>query len=204
MKTRINSDTVTRLQSRAVERWHHNKNVQAKTAFEKAVLNQHSFNYDLWHKEDQARRTDVTDAIIAGVKRAIDKLNQNRNDAIEALDVYLMNECERLSVKPCQGARLNSETMGSIIDRLSILSLRLYHMKQEAARKSASSDHKRKCLEKVAVMLDQQNDLSIAFNELIQDIFSGAKRIRVYRQFKMYNDPSLNPAVYAVNKSPLR
>jgi hypothetical protein len=199
-KNPINAASITKLQTTAVDAWHRGVEVRASTAFHEVVLRQHRFNYDLWHQEDEARRTDVTDVTIAGVKRAIDKLNQQRNDAIESLDIFLLNECERLKVKTGKAARLNTETAGSVIDRFSILALRLYHMQAEATRSNVSPEHARKCKDKLAILKVQKNDLSKAFDELISDVFAGKKRLRVYRQYKMYNDPSLNPALYGRQK----
>lgn len=196
MNQRISANSFTRLQERAVEAWHRNKNVLPKTPFETAVLKQHRFNYDLWHEEDEARRKDVTDHIIAGVKRAIDKLNQQRNDAIESLDLFLISERDELKVLPKKNACLNSETPGSVIDRLSILALRLYHMRAEVKRNNADNEHKNRCQKKIQVLIEQRKDLSGAFDRLIADVFAGKKILKVYRQYKMYNDPSLNPSLY--------
>ncbi len=198
MKVQIKSNRLVNLQQNAVNSWHDGKEVKATSDFENAVLKQHRFNYDLWHEEDEARRTDVTDGIIAGVKRAIDKLNQNRNDAIEEIDFILLNILLKLEIKPRADSCFNSETVGSVIDRLSILSLRIYHMKLEADRRDAHPDHKKKCKDKLKILIQQKRDLSKAFDELIADIFKGRKRQRIYRQYKMYNDPSLNPAVYKI------
>jgi hypothetical protein len=192
----ISIPAVLRLQAAAVSSWHEGGEVRPASPFLEMVVAQHRFNYDLWHEEDQARRTDVTNDAIAGVKRAIDRLNQKRNDAIESIDVFLLNELSRLGIKPRANARWNTETPGSVVDRLSIISLRIYHMEQEVARKDASPEHHGKCLEKLKLLKLQKKDLSGAFGELILAIFSGAKILKLYRQHKMYNDPALNPALY--------
>ena len=165
----------------------------APDAFLALVLEQCAQNYQLWNQEDQARRTDVTDAVIAGVKRAIDKLNQRRNDLIEKLDEALVAE-----LGPAMGERaaLNSETPGSMIDRLAILALKCHHMDRESRRTEAGGEHCRKCADKLAVLRQQRLDLARCFDELLAAARAGERRFRVYRQFKMYNDPSLNPELY--------
>ena len=202
-KHAISTSLIPRLQSAAVASWHKGGNVRTSSPFLEMVVAQHRFNYDLWHEEDQARRTDVTNDAIAGVKRAIDRLNQKRNDAIESIDVFLLSELAHLKVKARADACWNTETPGSVVDRLSILSLRIYHMEREVARKDATPEHHRKCLEKLKLLKLQKRDLSRAFEELVRAIFSGAKIMKLYRQHKMYNDPALNPALYS-RKSAIR
>jgi hypothetical protein len=164
------------------------------------VCEQHKFNYLLWHEEDVARSPDVGDDRIAAVKRAIDRYNQQRNDAIEKLDDWLIAELGRKEVRLQEGARLNTETPGSAIDRLSILALRLYHMQEQADRVDASAEHVQKVSGRLAILREQHADLSQSLQELLDDIFSGRKRMKVYRQFKMYNDPTLNPYLYQAAK----
>lgn len=196
MKPVISVPRILKIQADAVDRWHRSIEPFTKKEAERLVLVQHRFNFDLWHEEDEARRTDVSDAEIAKIKRAIDALNQKRNDAIEALDQFFIAELARLKVKPRTGARLNTETVGSVIDRLSVLSLRVYHMSEELLRPDAPPDHRTKCAERLKGINLQKKSLSLAFTELLDDIFAGKKILRSYRQFKMYNDPTLNPALY--------
>ncbi len=141
------------LHSSTVALWHQQEIRNPYHGFMQVVCEQHRFNYLLWHEEDIARSKDVTDARIAEVKRAIDRYNQQRNDHIERLDMFLMEWLAREGVTPQKGARLNTETPGSAIDRLSILSLRIYHMQEQAERADATEDHRQKAAERQAVCL---------------------------------------------------
>lgn len=152
-------------------------------------------NYLLWHEEDKARRTDVDDSAIATVKRAIDKLNQQRNDLIEKLDEAILAEVS--AVVPEQAAdRINSETPGSIVDRISIMSLKVYHMDEDSRRDDIDDEHRQRSLHRLAVLKLQRYDLYVALEQLLNDYLAGRKRMKLYKQFKMYNDPTLNPEVY--------
>ena len=164
------------------------------------VCLQHQQNFRLWHQEDIARSPEVTDADLATVKRAIDRLNQQRNDLIERLDDCLIEELWAEGVEPWQGARLNTETPGSVIDRLSILALRLYHMEEQACRSDATDAHVAKAKARLEILHQQHRDLSGSLGELLNDLFAGRKRLVVYRQFKMYNDPTMNPYLYAAKR----
>jgi hypothetical protein len=198
----IDVQAITELHRATVERWHGGQIDNPYEGFLALVCQQHEQNYRLWHEEDQARSPDAGDAIIAGVKRRIDALNQRRNDLIEKLDDALIAHLAEWGVKPRRGAKLNTETPGSVIDRLSILALRIYHMAEQLARHDAAEEHRAKAQSRLAVLAEQQGDLSTALGQLWRDIFSGRKRMKVYRQFKMYNDPTLNPYLYGKsNKS---
>ena len=157
-----------------------------------AKLN-HSWNMQLWAEEDLARRLHAPDAEIVANKRAIDKFNQARNNAIEAMDDILIAALPPLNLD----ARLNSETPGSIIDRLSIGCLKLYHMGVQSRREDASEEHRRLCADKVATLSLQRDDLASCLTQLLAGCLAGTDRFRVYRQFKMYNDATLNPALIA-------
>ena len=178
-------------------RWHQKPGERARLpqTFEDMFWNVHFFNFSLWHEEDQARRTDVSDHIIAQNKRNIDKYNQRRNDSIESLDSYILTQL-RISSKYREGFPLNSETPGSIIDRLSIISLKVYHMEEQTRREDATEEHRLTCKKKHQTLLEQRTDLSNCFSLLIIDYISGKKSMKVYFQFKMYNDQNLNPALY--------
>jgi cell division protein FtsB len=188
------------LHETAVTRWHKQEIDNPYEGFLHVVCLQHEQNFRLWHEEDIARSPDVTDTEIARVKRAIDKLNQRRNDLIEQLDDCLLAELADEGVPAWAGARLNTETPGSAIDRLSILALRLYHMQEQAARPGADAAHVAKVKTRLAVLRQQRSDLSASLEELLADIFAGRKRLKVYHQFKMYNDPTLNPYLYAAKR----
>ncbi|MBL8028686.1 MAG: DUF4254 domain-containing protein [Fibrobacteres bacterium] len=188
------------LQDSAVESWHNGRDVIPLSPLDRLILQQHRHNYGLWHEEDEARRTDTSDAVIAKVKRAIDKLNQQRNDCIEKIDDFLISELNVAGVEAAKEASRNSETPGSIIDKLSIISLRIYHMNEQVNRKDADTAHIQKCKDRLVILAEQRQDLSESLTDLWAEIGSGRKRLKVYRQFKMYNDASLNPAVYGANR----
>lgn len=153
----------------------------------------HACNARLWREEDLARRGGVADAAIAAGKRAIDRYNQQRNDAVERLD-----EAIHGALAHCMSgvARLHSETPGMMIDRLSIQALRIRAMALEARREEAGVDHLRRCNERLAQLNDQRRDLAGCLAALIAECAAGAARFKVYRAFKMYNDPALNPQLY--------
>ncbi|MCK0508387.1 DUF4254 domain-containing protein [Aromatoleum anaerobium] len=166
----------------------------------------HRSNTALWREEDRARRTDVPDGEIVRCKRNIDALNQRRNDAVEALDDCLLTALERVVPAPAPDARLSSETAGAIIDRLSILALKIHHMRQASQRREAGAEHMRRCADKLATLVTQREDLAACLDRLLREASCGVARFRTYRQFKMYNDPSLNPELYrrsrAANDAP--
>jgi hypothetical protein len=198
----IDVHAIVELHRSTVARWHEAEIDNPYEGFLALVCRQHQCNFRLWHQEDLARSPDATDAAIAGVKRAIDKLNQERNDAIEALDDYLLRNLEAWGTRLRLRARMNTETPGSVIDRLSILALRLYHMEEQANRTDAGEDHRARAAEKLEILRHQHQDLAKSLAQLLKDIFAGRKELKVYRQFKMYNDPSLNPAIYTGQKRP--
>lgn len=154
----------------------------------------HRFNSLLWGEEDQARRRDVADSEIAANKRAIDRYNQQRQNAIESIDESLLQRL--VEVKPSADARQNSETAGSIVDRLSILSLKIYHMRQQTMRTDVDQAHIEACRRKLNVLMEQRTDLQQCLDALLRDAVAGRAYFKVYRQFKMYNDPTLNPYLY--------
>ncbi|HZZ72061.1 MAG TPA: DUF4254 domain-containing protein [Pirellulales bacterium] len=185
------------LQQATVARWHREPLDNRYGGFHGLVCQQHQYNYALWHEEDMARSPEAGDMRIAAVKRAIDRYNQQRNDAIEKLDDFLVAAVATLGIVAQPEAKLNTETPGSTIDRLSILALRIYHMQEQVERADATSEHVAKAEHRLAILREQHRDLSSALADLLADIFAGRKRLKVYRQFKMYNDPSLNPYLYA-------
>lgn len=194
-------DSLLKLFDQSVERWHSAPIIHdaRSPALYKANLI-HGFNFQLWHEEDQARAEGVDDALIGQVKRRIDPLNQERNNAIEALDEWVLEALEAEGVRAPAAAPQHSETVGSIVDRLSILTLKVYHMREETLRQDASAEHRERCQGKLAVLLAQRGDLAQALGGLIDDLRQARKRFRVYRQMKMYNDPSLNPVLYGANR----
>lgn len=187
---------ITQLHSETVARWHEEPLDNPYTGLLGVVCQQHQFNYQLWHEEDIARSRDVTDERIAEVKRAIDGYNQQRNDWIERIDETLIEMLGSVGVEPRPDARLNTETPGSAIDRLSIMSLRVFHLCEELEREDADEEHRQKVRERLDRCALQQTDLSASLGELLTDVFAGRKLLKVYRQMKMYNDPTLNPYLY--------
>lgn len=192
----VSVSAITQLQMDTVALWHNSPIENNYSDLLQVVCEQHRFNFLLWHEEDIARSPDVTDTEIAKVKRNIDRYNQQRNDAIEKIDDYLISDLASQDIVASPHAKQNTETPGSTIDRLSILALRLFHMEEQIQRSDASSDHIRRCQDKLTILQAQHSDLSSSLQELLNDIYAGQKRLKVYRQFKMYNDPTLNPYLY--------
>jgi hypothetical protein len=159
------------------------------------VACQHRANFDLWHIEDEARSPGATDTELAAVKRRIDKTNQLRNDLVEGLDGALLKWLAERA-QPNEDAPLNSESPGLIIDRLSILSLKIHHTREEAEREDAPEGHAERNRGRLRVLHEQRDDLAGCLDALWRDTLSGIRRFKMYRQMKMYNDPALNPAIY--------
>ncbi len=147
-----------------------------------------------WHLEDIIRDPQIDPAEALVLKRRIDKSNQDRTDLVEQIDSYFRETYKDVKVHP--DARINTESPAWAVDRLSILALKIYHMKEQVDRPEASAEHKAKCQAKLNVLLEQQVDLSTAIDQLLEDIEAGRKYMKVYRQMKMYNDPSTNPVLY--------
>jgi hypothetical protein len=147
-----------------------------------------------WHLEDLIRVPTIDPVEALKIKRRIDKSNQDRTDMVEKLDDYFLEEFKH--VKAQQGTRINSETPAWLLDRMSILMLKIYHMKEQTERKDVSPDHVKTTNAKLAVLMEQKSDMQHAYDELIDDIGHGKRRFKVYRQMKMYNDATLNPMLY--------
>lgn len=159
----------------------------------RAIAANHRYNQLLWRTEDQARRNDVPDRYIVQCKRDIDRYNQWRNDAVEHIDDALLAHFSQVTSRP--GARLHSETAGSMVDRLSILALKIFHMRVQMQRYAidADTDQRACCREKLHALQRQRGDLATCLAQLLTDIEHGQVYLKPYRQFKMYNDPRLNP-----------
>lgn len=147
-----------------------------------------------WHLEDIIRSPTIRPDELVAVKRRIDRSNQDRTDTVEQIDGWFFDQFRNLSPKP--GARLNSETPAWLLDRMSILQLKLYHFREQTERPAVPDEHRRKAGQKLAVLLEQEGDLARCFDELLEDIRTGDRYMKVYRQMKMYNDPTLNPVLY--------
>ena len=189
----VDAAAILRTHDHANAVWHDARTVEPPPdEFFAFVLAQHRANFDLWHEEDIARSPDASDARITQVKHAIDRLNQRRNDLVEQIDQFLL-----LLAEPQNDlAPLHSETPGLIIDRLSILALKIYHTTEEAHRASASRSHHARNHERLGILNQQRNDLAACLDDLWSDVRTGQRRFRLYKQMKMYNDPELNPVLY--------
>ncbi|MGL4853355.1 MAG: DUF4254 domain-containing protein [Phocaeicola sp.] len=147
-----------------------------------------------WHFEDIIRDPQIDPVEALTLKRRIDKSNQDRTDLVELIDSYFWDKYKEVEVK--ESAVINTESPAWAIDRLSILALKIYHMRQEAERTDTTPEHQAQCTQKLNVLLEQKKDLSAAIDQLLSDIEAGERYMKVYKQMKMYNDPSLNPVLY--------
>lgn len=188
----VDASAISRLQDERTQTWHERDPDIAGDGLLKLVEENHWRNFALWHEEDKARRDDMGADYVYKAKRAIDGYNQQRNNFIEKMDELLFGELGPFD----DGLAMNSETPGMIIDRLSILSLKRFHMWEETVRTDASEDHIASCKHKLAVIEKQRADLTGALAALLDDCANKRRGFRVYYQFKMYNDPALNPELY--------
>jgi hypothetical protein len=188
---------VTLLHDQCTIAWHHETPVVLPPGIglEHALTEQHLANFQLWHAEDVARTPQASDHDIARTKRFIDEANQRRNDLTEQCDVLLLEFLRRHDL-PSRGAEQHSESPGLILDRLSILSLKLFHTREEIDRPGAPPGHAARNEERLRILAEQRDDLAAALDRLWQQILNGERSFKLYRQLKMYNDPALNPAVY--------
>jgi len=178
----------------ALESWH-----SPSDAWIALVSRQHLANFELWHTEDEARKPGATDADLARVKRRIDDTNQRRNDLSEQIDQLLLDTLSPHGL-PNPQAPLHSESPGLMIDRLSILSLKIFHTREEMERAGAPTGHAERNRERLAILVEQRNDLSQCLVRLWEETLAGTRRFKLYRQLKMYNDPTLNPSVYRLGE----
>lgn len=151
-----------------------------------------------WHLEDIIRDPQIEPSYALTIKRRIDKSNQERTDLVELIDSYFLEKYK--DIKACDNATINTESPAWAIDRLSILALKIYHMEEECSRSDATPEHVEACKVKLNTLLTQRHDLSKAIEELLKDIEQGNKYMKVYKQMKMYNDPTLNPILYKYDK----
>jgi len=156
----------------------------------------HLCNFRLWHVEDGVRRPGASESFIAQSKRTIDTFNQQRHEQIEQLDTWLFTFLYEHNARRLACTELHSETPGNLLDRLSILTLKVYYMGREAERQDATVVHRQTCRHCLAVLAEQHDDLYACLCRLCLDLWSGRKTFKIYRQFKMYNDPELNPEIY--------
>ncbi len=194
----VSADQIVQLQDSLTRLWHLQTPAvpqEMEGEWLPLVAAQHLANFELWHTEDAARSPGASDAEIAHVKRTIDVTNQHRNDLVEKCDLLLLELLGRQGL-PQQTAELHSETPGLIIDRLSILSLKLFHTQEEIDRPDAPSGHAERNRKRYDILTEQRGDLAGCLQRLWQQVISGERRFKLYRQMKMYNDPTLNPKVY--------
>lgn len=192
----IDVDSLCDLQAAKTAEWHERAFAASQSGWLALVEENHCCNFELWHEEDKARRDDMGFEYVYRAKRSIDGWNQRRNDVIEKMDHWLW---ERIPAPPGDLPK-NSETPGMIIDRLSILALKDFHMHEEAQRGSAPAAQRELCARKLAVIRQQRSDLRDALKALLEDVRLQRRGFRLYRQFKMYNDSALNPELYAGRK----
>ncbi len=173
-------------------------NPYSKDKFEHLLYLKNWIDTVQWHFEDIIRDPNINPVAALTLKRRIDASNQERTDMVEYIDGYFLQKYSHVKVK--ENAKINSESPAWAFDRLSILALKIYHMNEEATRVEASQDHRDKCQAKLNVLLEQRTDLSTAIDDLLTDIESGDKFMKVYKQMKMYNDDELNPVLYQNKK----
>jgi hypothetical protein len=196
----IDAHEVVSMHDAATRDWHRLAppnliTLEPPATLEKILRTHHQANFELWHLEDEARSPYSLDREIASVKRMIDRVNQSRNDLMERLDAMLLGELNQYGL-PAPVAQLHSETPGLIVDRLSILSLKIFHTREETERENASPGHIRRNRERLHMLEEQRSDLAQCLDRLWEQLIHGQMRFKLYRQLKMYNDPALNPVLY--------
>jgi hypothetical protein len=194
----LSAISITELDDELTERWHADTcdaDDGSHDDWLNLVARQHRANFELWHIEDEARAPGATEAELADVKRRVDSTNQRRNDLAEQLDRVLLDWLQARKL-PHPDAPLHSESPGLIIDRLSILALKIYHTREETDRENAPEGHGERNRDRLATLTEQRDDLANCLDSLWRETLEGKRRFKLYRQLKMYNDPSLNPAVY--------
>lgn len=206
MKFMLSADSCYLIFQRSIDDYHINDDVDAPlrdplagNAFESLLYRKNWIDTVQWHLEDIIRLPNIDPVNGIAIKRRIDKSNQDRTDIVEKIDDYFLEYFNK--VVPKAGARINSETPAWLMDRMSILMLKIYHMKEQTDRKDVTAEHIARCQNKLAILLEQKMDMKNAFDELMEDIGKGERRFKVYRQMKMYNDSSLNPVLYSQKSS---
>ena len=199
--TLVDARALAQLHEEQNARWHQPSSfpdsrdgANAAGSLQSLVTALHRANFELWHAEDDARRPEAEHAATAAAKRTIDRINQQRNDAVEQIDELLLTELA--VVHRCEDAEQHSETPGMMIDRLSILSLKMFHTAEEMARPNAPAGHQERNAGRLALLREQRYDLTSCLDRLWSDLCAGRRFFKRYRQLKMYNDPELNPVLY--------
>lgn len=202
----LSAQAIVNLHDERTRSWHEETSAEAEALQSRTedlsleswpglVARQHRANFELWHTEDMARTPGASDAQLANVKRRVDSTNQIRNDLAEELDQRLLGWLREQGL-PNNGAPLHSESPGLIIDRLSILALKMYHTREEANRADAPAGHAERNRARLATLEEQRADLAGCLDALWRETLEGTRRFKLYRQLKMYNDPLLNPSIY--------
>mgnify|MGYP002747437717 CR=1 FL=1 len=195
-------DNANTVFDRSVSDYHKTDNVDApcmnpypEGSFEAILYSKNWVDAVQWHLEDIIRDPEIDPAEALQLKRRIDRSNQVRTDMVEEIDTWYREKYKDVHVLP--DATINTESPAWALDRLSILALKIWHMREQAERTDADADHKARCSAKLDVLLEQREDLTMAIGQLLDDIAAGRKFMKVYRQMKMYNDPATNPVLYA-------
>jgi hypothetical protein len=186
-------DGILEQQARNIAEWHRGVNPTEKDPPFTFIQENNQWNYRLWHEEDIARKPDIDPVRMVAAKRNIDHYNQQRNNAMEKIDEWVASYLS--NIRAVNNA-MHSETPGMMIDRLSIMALKKYHMQEEAVRESASEKHRQRCFDMVSLLDLQIGDLAKCLTDVLGRLENGELQFRVYRQMKMYNDPALNPELY--------
>lgn len=197
----MNATTANDLFRQSIRDYHYTDNVDTPIdnpypadAIESLLYQKNWIDTVQWHLEDIIRSPTIRPDELVGVKRRIDQSNQDRTDMVEQIDSWFFDQFR--TITPKSGARLNSETPAWLLDRMSILQLKLYHFREQTERADAPDEHRQKAQFKLHVLVEQEKDLAQCFDELMEDIRNGDRYMKVYRQMKMYNDPTLNPVLY--------
>lgn len=200
----MSAEEFNKLFDKVIKKYHlldkvdqHFENPYSKNELEHLLFRKCWIDTVQWHYEDIIRLPDIDPIEALNLKRKIDASNEDRTNMVEYIDSYFLNLYKNVEVS--SDAKINTESPAWAIDRLSILALKIYHMKEEANRENASADHRLKCQKKLNILLEQREDLTKAINELLLNISKGDKYMKVYKQMKMYNDDELNPMLYNKN-----
>lgn len=191
------TEEITTLHDQRIVYWKNNGLVLEFSDFYALVEQNHSWNFQIWLAEDRARRKDKGFEFVYNAKREIDRCNQQRNNVMEAIDEWLFKQLELKQDVDCP---VHSETPGMIIDRLSIMALKLYHMHLQIERQDVEDEHRQLCENKYCILKTQRTELSQCLDILLTEVKHKQRTFRIYRQFKMYNDPKLNPELYISHK----
>lgn len=189
----IQASLITGLHKEQIIKWKKTDVFFEQEGFYRLVEENHAFNYQLWHAEDKARRDDKGYEFVYHAKRAIDRYNQERNNRMEAMDGWLFTSLKPAAIDCCP---VHSETPGMMIDRLSILALKAYHMAEQTQRHDVDEQHQQRCMQKLHIIQQQLKQLADCLDVFIHEISLQQRTFKIYNQFKMYNDPTLNPQLY--------